>query len=147
MKGGEFIMEYLFVYGTLLNHFNNEWSNYLNRNADFVGEGFFRGKLYDAGGYPAIVPAKAKNARIYGLKNPEKVLSYIDDYEQVGEDYEQPNEYVRIKKTITFLNGKHSCWIYIYNGTVNGLKPIKENSYPVYVKKMFKKKNCLNVVF
>ena len=38
--------DYLFVYGTLLKGFNSYMSKFLDKNAAFVGEGYFNGKLF-----------------------------------------------------------------------------------------------------
>ena len=56
----------LFVYGTLLLDVQSDIANFLKKNAQFVGEGYLAGQLFDLGQYPGAVFQKDADSRIYG---------------------------------------------------------------------------------
>jgi hypothetical protein len=39
--------DYLFVYGTLLKDFDGYMSKFLEKKSDFIGTGYFNGKLFE----------------------------------------------------------------------------------------------------
>jgi gamma-glutamylcyclotransferase (GGCT)/AIG2-like uncharacterized protein YtfP len=63
------------------------------------------------------------------INNPETVLKELDDYEGFGDDFAQPNEFVRELATIDTEGGTLNCWIYLYNYPVGGLPVIESGSY------------------
>lgn len=80
--------QFLFVYGTLRRDTNGQMYHLLARNADFVGEATFQGKLYKVDYYPGIVPSEDADdlvlGEVYRLRNPNYVLSHLDQYEECG---------------------------------------------------------------
>jgi|GEM_PF-2711636 len=91
--------EYLFVYGTLRRGLANPISDFLSRHADLVGNGSFRGRLYDAGRYPCVVPSDDERDRVVGdifaLKEGCKAWHVLDGYECC--DIENPDRGVYIR--------------------------------------------------
>ncbi len=128
-----FNMEFLFVYGTLLKDIENSMSIYLSRHADFYCKGYFYGRLYNLGEYPGAITGTNPNERVYGnifkLKNPGKIFSVLDEYEEVGEKFPSPNEYRREKIKVYCYNNEIEAWIYLYNHSVLNLSLIPSGDY------------------
>ncbi|WP_419699156.1 gamma-glutamylcyclotransferase family protein [Mucilaginibacter sp. NFX135] len=122
----------LFVYGTLLDSANS-YGAYLQQHCTLLQTGKFRGRLYDAGEYPAAIIDTNINqyvqGSIYLMDEPGKILSFIDDYEGFGDDQEQPNLFVRELTTIETGLGMIECWVYVYNLPVDGFLLIKSGNY------------------
>jgi gamma-glutamylcyclotransferase (GGCT)/AIG2-like uncharacterized protein YtfP len=125
---------YLFVYGTLLRAAERPIHGVLARNADFVGQGFFNGRLYRIGYYPGAVASRAAEDKVFGeiykLRNHAEVLSILDDYEGCGPSAVRPTEFIRRLEFVTLANGtKMQAWIYVYDGRVDGLELIQSGSF------------------
>ncbi|MFD2871808.1 gamma-glutamylcyclotransferase [Mucilaginibacter ximonensis] len=122
----------LFVYGTLLLA-DNEFANYLTRNAAFYSKGTIQGKLYDVGHYPALVIDEYGNydvsGTVYRLHNPDEVLRHLDPYEGYGEGEELPYLFVREALPIQTGQGVITCWVYLYNRSLAGLSEISTGDY------------------
>lgn len=110
-------MEYLFVYGTLLKHFNIEVLKPLKDNLQWVSEATLPGTLLDLGEYPAYVESTAGEVKgeVYGLAEPHQVFEVLDEYE--GEEYTRKQQWVRLN-----TEEKIRCWVYVYR-----LKPRPEH--------------------
>ena len=123
---------FLFVYGSLLDE-DNEFAVYLKDNSKFYSTGKVRGRLYDIGEYPGAILSAEGDEYIYGnileIDTPEKVFKLIDDYEGYGGEQSWPNEFIRVLIDIETGSGAVSCWIYLYNLPVNGLRDIKGGRY------------------
>ena len=127
--------DYLFVYGTLLKGFNSYMSKFLDKNSEFVGEGYFNGKLFKVSWYPGAVLSKIASGRVYGhifkIHDHIKTFKILDDYEGVGEaTAEYPNEYRR-ELIETFLNDGTilRTWVYVYNNATDHLRLIISGDY------------------
>jgi gamma-glutamylcyclotransferase (GGCT)/AIG2-like uncharacterized protein YtfP len=124
--------KYLFVYGTLLDE-DNPYAAFLKENGRFHQQGRFRGKLFNIGNYPGAIANPALESLVHGsifaIDDPKSVLKELDDYEGFGDDFAQPNEFVRelveIETESTILN----CWIYLYNLPTRGLEQISSGKY------------------
>lgn len=131
------INDLLFVYGSLLSA-DNEFANYLIKNAAFYSPGKFKGRLYDMGKYPGAILSDDNAYNISGsilkLNNPEQVLKVLDDYEGFGEDQEQPNLFIRELLSVITSDGAIKCWIYLYNLSVADLPEIRSGNYQSYIK-------------
>ncbi|MGJ7906543.1 gamma-glutamylcyclotransferase family protein [Actinopolyspora sp. H202] len=76
------------------------------------------GRLYDTGrGYPAFIPAESAPtanegipAEVYVLREPERALSVLDNYE--GPEY--------LRRALT-LRDRRRCWVYVWRGSVSGM--------------------------
>lgn len=126
--------EYLFVYGTLLKDFDSYMSKFLDRNSEFIGPGFFNGKLYEISWYPGAILSDNHSEKIYGhifkIHDENKTFKILDDYEGIGDTAEHPNEYHRLLINAYLDSNKTiSTWVYVYNRPVTDLKLIKSGNY------------------
>jgi gamma-glutamylcyclotransferase (GGCT)/AIG2-like uncharacterized protein YtfP len=122
---------HLFVYGSLRKALNHPLHPLLERHANFVGAGIFRGKLYDLGRYPGAIPSKANTDRVVGevyrFAGSEEVLKVLDNYEG--------HRFRRKRVTISLENNETiSCWIYLYARPVRRRALISSGDYIVYRK-------------
>lgn len=104
-------MDYIFVYGTLLKHFNAGVMRSVQEHLHFEENGSVKGQLYDLGQYPGLVEVADATptviGEVYRVNNLQEVFTVLDEYE--GEEYD------RIKKTVKLQNGKEiACWVYIF---------------------------------
>lgn len=126
--------EYLFVYGTLLKDFESYMSKFLERNSEFLGKGFFNGKLYEISGYPGAVLSEVNTEKVYGhvfkILNNEKTFQILDEYEGIGANGEHANEYKRVLID-AFLGSNQTIktWVYVYNLPIAHLKLITTGNY------------------
>jgi gamma-glutamylcyclotransferase (GGCT)/AIG2-like uncharacterized protein YtfP len=127
----------LFVCGTLLPELAPAAMQEILARCQFIGAGFVRGRLYDLGEYPGGVIDESADTLIVGkiisLPADQSVLKTLDEYE--GFDPQSPHAglFIRTRCTVTTPDGqKQSCWIYAYNGSVDGLPLIGSGDYLKY---------------
>lgn len=126
--------EYLFVYGTLLKDFDSYMSKFLNRNSEFIGTGYFNGRLYQISWYPGAVlsdlPSEKVLGHLFKIYKKEKTFQILDDYEGIGESAEHPNEYKRVLiDAYLDSNVIINTWVYVYNLPTTHLKLITSGNY------------------
>ncbi len=124
--------QYLFVYGTLMRGFDNRYAQLLHTNANFIGEGRLKGRLYDLGPYPVAVYDAHDNTEIIGEVyelTSDAILAQLDEYEEYGPQFPQPNEYVRINVPVKSGTKIIDCFFYQYNRSTDGLRQIMSGSY------------------
>jgi len=122
-------LENMFVYGTLRKDTDSEMYHLLARYAEFVGDATYQGRLYRIGYYPGVVPSDNPGHRVrgevYSLREPERVLPMLDQYEECGPGFAERTEYVRDKQEVVLSTGrKLIAWVYIYNRSTEGLPEI-----------------------
>lgn len=105
-------MEHLFVYGTLLKHFDIDVLKPLQGCLQFVNKGHVKGTLFDLGEYPAYVESTLGTVKgeIYSVENAQKVFEVLDEYE--GEEYSRKQQWVQLEK-----EEQIRCWLYVYKLT------------------------------
>jgi len=123
----------IFVYGLLRTGINHPMARYLKENASALGHGYFYGKMYDTGSYPAVIPFDAQNTRVYGdiyeLIKPEEAIKKLDAFEEIGLKFRQPYEYKRELVDIHTRDAVHRCWIYLYNRPITGFYRIESGDF------------------
>lgn len=123
------------MYGTLLD-VDNEFAIYLKNNCSFYANGKFKGRLYDIGEYPGAIADDRYAGDVYGsifmMGDAISALKYLDDYEGFGPEQEQPNLFVREIIEVKSDKGVISCWCYLYNLPVDGLRLIESGDYQSY---------------
>lgn len=123
----------LFTYGTLQPGFENAFAALLRARAEWLGRGWFAGALYDLGAYPGAVYDETCSGRVHGsvylLDGADDLLELLDAYEGVGIRFEQPNEYVRREIPVRRGAAVLTCWAYLYNRPVAGVKRIASGAY------------------
>ena len=112
----------LFVYGTLMQGFENPIRNEFLQGSRFVGEGSVLGRLFKVSYYPAAFPSsnsmEVVHGEIYQIRDPN-LWSLLDHYE--GVDQSPPCEYVRSMTSLVRSNNPalSRVWIYWYNWSLN----------------------------
>ncbi len=134
------IDQYLFVYGSLLMHFQNSMTRILKSQSTFIGEYHLPGTLYDLGRYPGFVFDPTKSELVYGhlfqLNHPAKVFEIVDCYEGIDPTNPTESEYLRMAVERVVKEKIATVWFYQYNLEVSGLTIISDGNYPEYVKKV-----------
>lgn len=124
----------IFVYGTLLKKEGEPLADYLRQNAAFMARGYFYGKLYEIKQYPGACLSNNKNHKVYGSifklnNNSDEILKKLDEYEETGEHFSSPNEYVRQIIEVMTHRKKYYCHAYIYNWETDEKKRITSGDY------------------
>ncbi|MGC9343369.1 MAG: gamma-glutamylcyclotransferase family protein [Bacteroidales bacterium] len=131
-------MEYLFIYGTLLDEKYNPVSDILKTSTCEKASGFILGRLYDLGDYPAAVGSNNLNEKVYGklleVKDSNTLFPALDAYEGAGKLSEIESGYSR-KQTRVILDGGDivSAWTYLYSESTEGLVWIQSGDYLQYL--------------
>jgi len=126
--------EYLFVYGTLRRDIESEMYHLLARHADFIGDATYQGRLYRIDYYPGVIPsenpAHQVKGDVYLLREHERLLSRLDEYEECGPRFAEPTEYVRERQEVVLCIGrKLIAWVYVYNRSTKGLPEITSGDF------------------
>ncbi len=124
----------IFVYGTLRRDANSEMHQLLTKYAEFVSDATYQGKLYKIDYYPGAVPSDNSNdvvqGEVYLLHQADVSLSLLDQYEEFGPGFPEPNEYIRLKQTVLLNNGQSvTAWVYVYNHPTENLELIKSANF------------------
>ncbi|CAG5071610.1 hypothetical protein DYBT9623_03605 [Dyadobacter sp. CECT 9623] len=122
----------LFTYGTLKKGFDNPFAEKLAAVSNYVGEGYFHGKLYKIDWYPGAVYEPQSAEKVYGeifeILDPG-ILQELDEYEDVLED-QAASLYIRREIPIFTENELPvSCWTYLYNQPVHDLQLIQSGIF------------------
>lgn len=128
--------DYLFVYGTLMQGFDNDFAKKLHQFSNFEFNGFFSGILYAVSWYPGAIYVPDSQKRVFGeiyrLSAYANLLPELDEYEDINED-EKLSLYVRRMVPVTLKNGSVlNCWTYLYNQPIVGLKEIESGDFRNY---------------
>ena len=125
--------EYLFVYGTLMQGFDNDFAKKLHQFSTYKTNGSFPGMLYAVSWYPGAIYIPDAPKRVFGeiyeLSAHANLLPELDEYEDVNED-EKLSLYLRQIVPVTLENGLvMNCWTYLYNQTVAGLEEVENGDF------------------
>ncbi|GAA4282261.1 hypothetical protein GCM10022260_26840 [Gaetbulibacter aestuarii] len=109
-------------------------ARFLRAHSDYLGEGYFQGKLFNVSWFPGAVLSDRESDLVYGhvfrLKNENKVFSVLDDYEGIGEAYEKPHLFKKVLVSVILDRiTELPCWVYLYNLSVDGLQQITSGNY------------------
>ena len=127
---------FLFVYGTLLDE-RNPFGALLKNSCTYYKKGRFKGELFDLGEYPGALfnpdTEHFVHGNIFEMSYSEHTLKMLDDYEGFGNAYPQPNEFTRELRDVETDDGSSTCWIYLYNGPIEGHWLIASGNYMEYI--------------
>jgi gamma-glutamylcyclotransferase (GGCT)/AIG2-like uncharacterized protein YtfP len=123
-------MNYLLAYGTLMKRYNNPYAVNLRTQAKHLYEGKIKGILYHLGQYPGLIQSEVENqwvkGEIFQLPDSPTLLKSLDEYEGYTEAFPDLCEFIRQKvPVLTPDNRWLDCWVYLYNGSIEGLSPIE----------------------
>ena len=110
---------YLFVYGTLRSGHKNPVAVFFHQQAQLVGQATMPGRLFSLGEYTAAVYEPAATEWVHGevfqLMDTPLVFNVLDEYEGIGEQFPQPNEYIRSLCEVVCEGKSLKCWVYLLN--------------------------------
>lgn len=124
----------LFVYGTLRKGFDNNMASYLAANAEYIGEGTVKGRIYDTGGFPALIMSDSEADKVAGdvylICKDKEVLKYIDHYEGYRADVTKYSLFLRERCDVVIEGGLLvNAWVYVFNHPVENLQIIECGDY------------------
>jgi gamma-glutamylcyclotransferase (GGCT)/AIG2-like uncharacterized protein YtfP len=125
---------YIFVYGTLRRDANSKMHQLLAKYAEFVDDATYQGKLYKIHTYPGAVPSDDPNdvvpGEVFLLHQSDVALALLDQYEEFGPEFPEPNEYSRLKQTVALKSGRTvMAWVYLYNHSTESLELIESANF------------------
>lgn len=110
---------YLFVYGTLMQHADNEFSKLIRKHSNLCGNAFIYAEKYDLGDYPGIKLDPLKKHKTFGelyliTGKLEYLFKKLDAYEgYIGKD-SKSNLFERKVTVAEYKNKKVTTWVYEY---------------------------------
>jgi gamma-glutamylcyclotransferase (GGCT)/AIG2-like uncharacterized protein YtfP len=124
----------IFVYGTLLRNIPGTKFHLLAPYARFLGSARIRGRLYDLGEYPGVVPAIGEahwvQGEVYAIDGSADVWEQLDAYEGCGSMDPIPHEFERAATEAVMNDGTClTVWMYVYLRSVNGRREIASGDY------------------
>jgi gamma-glutamylcyclotransferase (GGCT)/AIG2-like uncharacterized protein YtfP len=131
---------FVFVYGSLRSGFQSAAYEYISQHFNLFGKAKVKGKLFDAGSYPAAVPAQEDSfilGELYLVKNENEfswAIAQLDDYEGVVVEKHEHPLYRREIADIYINDAIVPAWIYWYNGDVTGKPLIASGDMLEYLK-------------
>ncbi len=131
-------IEYLFVYGTLLDQVDHPMGKFLKQHARNLGPASIAGRLFYIDRYPGLLVHKEKSrastrGQLYRLDHPGQVLKVLDDYEECGEHIQRIAEYRRERHRVDLLRGGSvHAWVYVYRHSLRRRPPIIHGDYLRY---------------
>lgn len=129
----------VFAYGTLITEARSKAvRDLLERCLVTAREGFIRGRLYDLGPYPGLVPAPTRNEHVRGrlltLKAPHRSLALLDDYEDYDPRCPNTSPYVRTRSRVALAaGGRTLAWVYWYQERLKGASRIADGDWRAWL--------------
>jgi gamma-glutamylcyclotransferase (GGCT)/AIG2-like uncharacterized protein YtfP len=132
------ITDLLFTYGTLRRAAGHAAHRLLADSAEIVGPGFVRGRLYNAGDFPALVPdpqGVEVTGEVYRVFGPPNVFARLDQYEGFDPASPDTSEFRRDLVPVTMSDGRTvTAWGYIYQRPLFDLQPIPHGDYARFLR-------------
>ena len=113
--------------------FGNPFSTKLCTASEFVGTGYFSGKMYRVDWYPGAIYDPESTSLVWGeiyqVFDFEKLITELDIYEDVLED-ESASLYLRRQVPVQVDDGKQlTCWTYLYNQPTHRLPLVEDGRF------------------
>lgn len=131
-------MGLLFTYGTLRQGADTAMRRVISREASYIGEATYRGKLYFAGGHPAAIPSQNEDDQVtgdlYNLAGAPGLLQRLDRYEGYDRHKPEASLYIREEVSVILKKGGKAlqAWMYLYNRSVDQAHEIASGDYLAY---------------
>lgn len=132
---------FLFTYGSLRKKSGHPMRQMLSKNAEWMGEAEFQGKLYMVEDFPGAIrssdPDDILKGDLFRLNQPSVLLKKLDHYEGFDPDHREQSLFVREKEHVKMLPDRKPirAWIYFYNKSVSHLRQIESGDYLDYIRK------------
>ena len=113
--------EFIAFYGTLMNN--------TDEGLEFVREDHIRGRMFDVGAFPAVIPSNDGSrvfVEVYKILDPG-ILRSFDAYEGYHEADPEASLYVR--KTMPLVGHDDWVWTYIWNRSTADLQPLDHGDW------------------
>lgn len=130
------IAAHLFVYGTLRSDAGGAMHGRLMRGVRLVGPASIRGRLYDAGRYPAALPSDHPADRIAGelyaidAGAADALLAALDEYEGVNAAHPARSLFRRQIAAAERGDGMGvPAWVYFYNPSIGALPRVTSGDW------------------
>lgn len=121
----------LFVYGTLLRGRGAAYRRELAPYASFLGPARVRGRLFDLGAFPGLLPSEDVRDFVIGelhtLRFPERALRRLDHYE--GPEFER-----RMQWITAGARRQARAWVYFYRRPGECRRRIPHGNYAVWLR-------------
>jgi gamma-glutamylcyclotransferase (GGCT)/AIG2-like uncharacterized protein YtfP len=128
----------LFVYGTLCRASGNAAHRLLADVAEFTGNGVVPGRLYQAEGFPVLVPdpqGVAVTGEVYRVFAPQAAFLRLDQYEGFDPASPDTSEFRRDFVQVAMGDGRTvTAWAYIYQLPLFELRPIPHGDYARFLR-------------
>lgn len=114
------------MYGSLRSGFRHPAYEYISKYFTLLGEAKAQGLLYDAGEYPAAIPAyddRFITGELYELKETGEfdwAMEQLDDYEGMNPDEAEPALFIREASAVLYNGRTILAWMYWYNQDITG---------------------------
>lgn len=107
---------------------------FLQAHADYVGRGWFQGRLYRVGDFPGMIESQDGNypvrGEVYQLQDPETVFPELDRYEACSPMDPEPTLFKRRRREIRVEGlGRQNAWVYLFNHPVASLPEIPSGDF------------------
>ncbi len=126
---------HLFVYGTLMRASRSPYAKLLRSRADFVGEGWTQGRLYNLGRFPGAVFDGGCISKVFGevfLVRSGALLAALDAYEGCGGLGTKPDLFYRDVIEVRLVRGGSlPAWVYPFAGKVRGRPLVASGRFPL----------------
>lgn len=122
--------EMIFVYGTLRKGFSLH--RYLSDKARFIGNGTIRGRLYDLGSYPGVLPTEAGEVQgeLYELEDGPKHLDILDRIEDFDPKNPERSLFIRALTEVRLSDNETiQAWAYFLPSKPLGARLIVDGDY------------------
>ena len=132
------VNDLLFTYGTLRRAAGNAAHRLLADSAELVGHGAVQGQLYQATGFPVLVPNSqgvAVTGEVYRVFAPQAAFVRLDQYEGFDTASPDTSEFRRELVPVTMNNGRTvTAWAYVYQRPLFDLLPIPHGDYARFLR-------------
>jgi gamma-glutamylcyclotransferase (GGCT)/AIG2-like uncharacterized protein YtfP len=123
----------LFVYGSLRRDAPGGRADLLGDDAEFLGVGRVRGRLFDLGAYPGLLPAVTRDERVRGelyVIRSRRTLSRLDAYEDFDPRRPERSLFLRREALVEMDSGATTtAWVYWYAGPASRGRRIASGDY------------------
>jgi gamma-glutamylcyclotransferase (GGCT)/AIG2-like uncharacterized protein YtfP len=132
------IPDLLFVYGTLSRAAGHHAHRLLADMGELLGHGMVKGRLYQATGFPVLVPdpqGTDVTGEVYRLFAPQAAFLRLDPYEGFEPASPDTSEFCRDLVPVTMSDGRAvTAWAYIYQRQLFDLQPIPHGDYARFLR-------------